>query len=55
MQKNEDGSPQALEMNQLGPDLIGIFDPLHVEANGIIQIEDIEGHGERNHSGCHAL
>jgi hypothetical protein len=43
IQKNEDGSHQALEMNQLGPDLIGIFDPLHVEANGLIQVEDIEG------------
>jgi hypothetical protein len=46
VQKNEDGSHEALEMNQLGPDLIGIFDPLHVEASGFIQVEDIEGPAE---------
>lgn len=54
IQKNEDGSHQALEMNQLGPDLIGIFDPLHVEANGLIQIEDIEGLAEVMENGTTA-
>lgn len=43
IQKYQDGSFQALEINQLSPDLLGIFDPLDVEVSGIIQVEDIEG------------
>jgi len=54
IQKNEDGSHQALEMNQLGPDMIGIFDPLHVEASGLIQVEDIEGLAEVMENGTTA-
>ncbi len=29
-------------MEQLAPDLLGIFDPLEVEISGILQVEDIE-------------
>jgi len=54
IQKNDDGSHQVLEINQLGPDLIGIFDPLHVEANGLIQVEDIEGLAEVMENGTTA-
>ena len=54
IQKNEDGSYKALEMNQLGPDLMGIFDPLHVEASGLIQVEDIEGLAEVMENGTTA-
>jgi len=54
IQKNEDGSHQALEINQLGPDLIGVFDPLHVEASGLIQVEDIEGLAEVMENGTTA-
>jgi hypothetical protein len=42
IQKNENGIHQALEMNQVGPDLLGVFDPLKVEVSGMIQIEDIQ-------------
>ena len=42
IQKYEDGSYEALEMEQLGPDLLGIFDPLEFEISGLIQVEDIE-------------
>jgi hypothetical protein len=42
IQKYEDGSHQALEVEQLAPDLLSFFDPLDLEISGIIQVEDIE-------------
>jgi hypothetical protein len=42
IQKDQDGHHQALEMQQLAPELLSIFDPLDVEISGIIQVEDIE-------------
>jgi hypothetical protein len=46
IQKYEDGSHESLEMEQLAPDILAIFDPLEVEISGIIQVEDIEGIAE---------
>jgi len=43
IQKYEDGHHEAVEMNQLSPDVLAIFDPLHSEVNELIQVEDIEG------------
>lgn len=42
IQKYADGSHQALEMEQLGPDLVALFDPLEMEISGIVQVEDID-------------
>jgi hypothetical protein len=42
IQKYEDGKYEALEIEQLGPDLLGVFDPLGFEISGLIQVEDIE-------------
>ena len=42
IRKYEDGHHEALEMQQLAPDLLSVFDPLGVEISGIIQVEDIE-------------
>jgi len=42
IQKYADGSHQALEMEQLAPDLLSIFDPMEIEISGIVQVEDIE-------------
>jgi hypothetical protein len=42
VRKYEDGHHEALEMQQLAPDLLSVFDPLGVEISGIIQVEDIE-------------
>jgi len=42
IQKYEDGSHQALEIEQLAPNLLSVFDPLELEISGIIQVEDIE-------------
>lgn len=42
IQKDEEGNHQALEMEQLAPDILDVFDPLDLEISGIIQVEDIE-------------
>lgn len=42
IQKNADGTHKELEINQVGPDLLGVFDPLNVEVSGMIQVEDIQ-------------
>ena len=38
----EDGRYEALEIEQLGTDLLGVFDPLELEISGLIQVEDIK-------------
>ena len=40
--KDQDGNHQVLEMEELAPNLLAIFDPLEVDISGIIQVEDIE-------------
>ena len=42
VQKYEDGRHEAVEMQQLAPDMLSVFDPLEVQISGIIQVEDIE-------------
>ena len=40
--KDQDGGYQALEIEELAPDTLAVFDPLEMEISGIIQVEDIE-------------
>jgi hypothetical protein len=40
--QKEDGHYRVLEIEELSPDVVAIFDPLQVEISGIIQVEDIE-------------
>jgi len=54
IQKFEDGHHEALEMQQLAPDLLALFDPLDVETSGIIQVEDIADVAEALESGTNA-
>ena len=42
IRKHADGHHEALELQQLAPDLLGVFNPLNVEISGMIQAEDIE-------------
>ncbi len=42
IQKKADGSHEAVELQQLAPELLGVFDPLKAEISGMIQVEDIE-------------
>jgi hypothetical protein len=40
--KDQDGETQVLEIEELAPDILAVFDPLQFEISGIIQVEDIE-------------
>jgi len=40
--KDQAGNHEVLEIEELAPDVLAVFDPLEVEVSGIIQIEDIE-------------
>ena len=46
IQKDQDGKHEALELQQLAPEVIAIFDPLMVEISGIVQVEDIDAIAE---------
>ena len=54
IQKYEDGHHQAMEMQQLAPDVLALFDPLEVEISGIIQVEDIDNIAEAMENGSNA-
>jgi hypothetical protein len=54
IQKYEDGHHQAMEMQQLAPDMLALFDPLEVEISGIIQVEDIANIAEAMENGTNA-
>ena len=47
VQKDSDGNHEALELQQLAPEVIAIFDPLMVEISGIIQVEDVDAIAEQ--------
>ena len=42
IRKDLEGHYQVLEIEELAPDILAIFDPLEIEISGIIQVEDIE-------------
>lgn len=44
--KDQEGEYKALEIEELEPDLLALFDPMEVEISGIIQMEDIEAVAE---------
>jgi Family of unknown function (DUF6325) len=54
IQKYEDGHHEALEMQQLAPELLALFDPLEVEISGLIQAEDIDNMAEAMENGTNA-
>jgi len=47
IQKDADGQHETLELQQLEPEVIAIFDPLMVEISGIIQVEDVDAIAEQ--------
>jgi hypothetical protein len=47
IQKDQAGQHETLELQQLAPEVIAIFDPLMVEISGIIQVEDIDAIAEQ--------
>ncbi len=47
IQKDQAGQHEVLELQQLAPEVIAIFDPLMVEISGIVQVEDIDAIAEQ--------
>jgi hypothetical protein len=54
IQKEANGKYEALEVQQLAPEVIAIFDPLMVEISGIIQVEDVDAIAEQMENGTTA-
>jgi hypothetical protein len=54
VQKHEDGTHEALELQELDPDTIRLFDPLEVEISGLVQVEDIDAIAEAMEAGTTA-
>jgi hypothetical protein len=54
IQKYADGHHEAVEMQQLAPDVLALFDPLEVEISGMIQDEDIANVAEAMENGTNA-
>ena len=42
IRKDHEGHYQVLEIEELAPNVLAIFDPLDLEISGLIQVEDIE-------------
>ncbi len=40
--KDQEGEYEVLEIEELAPDVMAIFEPLEIEVSGIIQVEDIK-------------
>jgi hypothetical protein len=47
IQKNKDGSHEAVELQELDSDTLAVYDPLHAEISGLIQVEDIDAIAEK--------
>ena len=41
IQKFEDGHHEVVELQELDPDTLALYDPLNAEVSGLIQVEDI--------------
>ena len=42
VQKDGNGKHQAVELQELDPETIAIYDPLQAEISGLIQVEDVD-------------
>jgi hypothetical protein len=42
IQKDKHGKHEAIELQELDPDTLAIYDPLHAEISGLIQVEDVD-------------
>jgi len=47
VQKDQAGQHEALELQQLAPEVIAIYDPLMAEISGIVQVEDVDAIAEQ--------
>ena len=47
IQKYEDGHHEVVELQELDPETLALYDPLHAEVSGLIQVEDINAIAEK--------
>jgi len=47
VQKYEDGHHEAVELQELDPDTLAMYDPLNAQVTGLIQVEDIDAIAEK--------
>jgi hypothetical protein len=54
IQKDAEGNHEAVEVQELDPDTLAIYDPLKAEISGLIQVEDIDAIAEQLEKGTTA-
>jgi len=42
IQKDQDGRHEVIELQELDSETLAVYDPLHAEVTGLIQVEDID-------------
>lgn len=47
IQKDKDGRHEAVELQELDPETIALYDPLQAEVSGLIQVEDVNAIAEQ--------
>jgi hypothetical protein len=54
IQKDQDGKHEVVELQELDSETLAIYDPLHAEVSGLIQVEDIDAIAEKLDNGTTA-
>ena len=54
IRKNDDGTHEVAELQELDSETLAIYDPLHAEVSGLIQVEDIDEIAEKMDNGTMA-
>ena len=47
IQKDKDGNHEVVELQELDPETLAVYDPLNAEVSGLIQVEDIDAIAEK--------
>jgi hypothetical protein len=54
IQKDMEGKHEVVELQELDSETLAIYDPLHAEVSGLIQVEDIDAIAEKMDNGTTA-
>lgn len=54
IRKNDDGTHEVVELQELDSETLAIYDPLQAEVSGLIQVEDIDAIAEKMDNGTMA-
>jgi len=47
VQKDHEGKHEVIELQELDPETLAVYDPLHADVSGLIQVEDIDAIAEK--------